>query len=81
MKHLSILLALILSLSFAQDLAGQVIKIGSDTTYPPLETVDENGNIVGFDVDVMNAICAKINCTAEFVTTAWDGIFRCPGSG
>lgn len=75
MKHLILLLTLVLSLSFAQDLGGRVLKIGSDTTYPPLETVDENGNIVGFDVDVMNAICAKINCTAQFVTTAWDGIF------
>ncbi|SFT88279.1 amino acid ABC transporter substrate-binding protein, PAAT family [Pseudovibrio denitrificans] len=60
----------------AADLGGQVLKIGSDTTYPPMETVDEKtGEIVGFDVDIMDAICAKINCKAEFVTTAWDGIF------
>ncbi len=81
MKNLILLLTLVLSLSFAQDLGGQVLKIGSDTTYPPLETVDENGNIVGFDVDVMNAICAKINCTPEFVTTAWDGIFAALAQG
>jgi polar amino acid transport system substrate-binding protein len=75
--------ALLSSVGFvmAQDLEGRVLKIGSDTTYPPLETVDENGNIVGFDVDVMNAICEKINCTAEFVTTAWDGIFVALANG
>ena len=33
------------------------------------------GNIVGFDVDVVNAICERINRKAEFVTTGWDGIF------
>jgi len=62
--------------AFAADLGGKVLKVGSDTTYPPMETVDEaTGQIVGFDVDVMNAICERIKCKAEFVTTAWDGIF------
>lgn len=70
---LSLLLAAAAS---AADLGGKVLKVGSDTTYPPMETVDPaTGQIVGFDVDMVNAICAKINCKAEFVTTAWDGIF------
>ena len=60
----------------AADLGGAHLMVGSDTTYPPMETVDPaTGQIVGFDVDVVNAICERINCTAEFVTTAWDGIF------
>jgi polar amino acid transport system substrate-binding protein len=60
----------------AADLGGRVLKIGSDTTYPPMETVDEKtGKVVGFDVDIADSICAKINCKAQFVTTAWDGIF------
>lgn len=60
----------------AAELDGRVIRIGSDTTYPPLETVDEaTGEIVGFDVDILDAICERINCVPEFVTTAWDGIF------
>jgi polar amino acid transport system substrate-binding protein len=62
--------------AWAADLGGRVLKIGSDTTYPPMETVDEaTGEIVGFDVDVVDAICEKINCKGQFVTTAWDGIF------
>jgi polar amino acid transport system substrate-binding protein len=66
----------------AADLGGKVLKIGSDTTYPPMETVDEaTGQIVGFDVDVMNEICKRINCKPEFVTTAWDGIFTALAQG
>ena len=62
--------------AFAADLEGRVLKIGTDATYPPMETVDETtGEIVGFDVDVMNAICEKVNCVPNFVNTAWDGIF------
>lgn len=66
----------------AADLGGAVLKVGSDTTSPPMEYVDEStGQIVGFDVDVVTAICAKINCKAEFVTTGWDGIFAALDQG
>jgi polar amino acid transport system substrate-binding protein len=57
------------------DLEGRTLTVGSDTTYPPFEFVDQEGNIVGFDVDVLSAICERINCVPEFRTTAWDGIF------
>lgn len=57
------------------DLGGRELKIGSDTTYPPFEFVDEAKKIVGFDPDLMDEICRRANCKATFVTTAWDGIF------
>jgi polar amino acid transport system substrate-binding protein len=66
----------------AADLGGKLMKVGSDTTSPPMESVDTaTGQIVGFDVDVVNAVCAKINCKAEFVTTGWDGIFAALDQG
>ncbi|MBI3998480.1 MAG: basic amino acid ABC transporter substrate-binding protein [Armatimonadetes bacterium] len=63
------------------DLGGREIKIGSDTTYPPFETVDEQKKIVGFDPDMMDEICKRVNCKSNFVTTAWDGIFVALGQG
>lgn len=57
------------------DLGGREVKIGSDTTYPPFETVDESKRIVGFDPDMMDEICKRANCKAKFTTTAWEGIF------
>lgn len=68
-------------LATAQDLGGRTLIVGSDTTYPPFETVNDAGEIVGFDVDVVNAICERINCVAEFQTTAWDGIFAAMANG
>jgi polar amino acid transport system substrate-binding protein len=74
--------ALASGISHAADLGGKLLKVGSDTTSPPMESVDPaSGQIVGFDVDVVNAICAKINCQAEFVTTGWDGIFAALDQG
>jgi polar amino acid transport system substrate-binding protein len=71
----------LLAFAAAQDLGGRVVTVGSDTTYPPFETVAADGTIVGFDVDVFNAVCAVVNCVAEFQTTAWDGIFPALAAG
>ena len=86
MKRIATLLTALLvagSLALAQtpDLGGRTLVVGSDTTYPPFETVDQNGVIVGFDVDVVNAICERINCVAKYQTTAWDGIFAAMANG
>lgn len=73
--------ALMCGTAIAADLGGKLLKVGSDTTSPPMESVDASGKIIGFDVDVVEAICAKINCKAEFVTTGWDGIFAALDQG
>ena len=36
------------------------LKLCSDTAYPPFESLDEDGNAVGFDVDVANALVDEI---------------------
>lgn len=83
MKRFLILLTVLVfaSASAQTDLEGRVLRVGSDTTYPPFEIVNESGEIVGFDVDVVNAICDVLNCVPEFVTTAWDGIFPALAAG
>jgi polar amino acid transport system substrate-binding protein len=83
MLAIAVALFAVTGLGLAQeyDLEGQVIEVGSDTTYPPFETINEQGEAVGFDVDVVNAICERINCVADFVTTAWDGIFPALANG
>ncbi|MBE3064947.1 MAG: basic amino acid ABC transporter substrate-binding protein [Spirochaetes bacterium] len=51
------------------------IVIATDATWPPMEMVDESKNIVGFDIDLMNAAAKAGGFTVEFRNTAWDGIF------
>ncbi|MGD8750647.1 MAG: basic amino acid ABC transporter substrate-binding protein [Anaerolineales bacterium] len=58
-----------------------MITIGTNAEYPPFEYVDEDGNITGFDVDLMNAIAAEAGFEFEFVNTRWDGIFVALASG
>jgi polar amino acid transport system substrate-binding protein len=42
--------------------------------YPPFTSKDASGNWVGWEVDLMEALCAKIDEKCELVETAWDGI-------
>ena len=51
------------------------IVVATDATWPPMEMVDESKNIVGFDIDLMNAAAEAGGFTVEFRNTAWDGIF------
>jgi len=51
------------------------IVIATDAAFPPMEFVDASKEIVGFDIDLMNAIAAEMDLEIEFKNTAWDGIF------
>ncbi len=57
------------------DLKGRALKVGSDTTYPPFETVNDKKEIEGFDVDMVMEICKRINCKATFQTADFSTIF------
>ncbi len=57
------------------DLGGRTIRVATDATYPPFEMLDANKNIIGYDIDLINEICALAHCTADIKSTAWDGIF------
>ncbi|MBN1368233.1 MAG: basic amino acid ABC transporter substrate-binding protein [Dehalococcoidales bacterium] len=48
------------------------IRVATDATWAPFEYMDNNNNIIGFDIDVMTAIAEKQNLNIEFVNVAWD---------
>lgn len=52
-----------------------VISVATDATWPPMEYVDANKDIVGFDIDLLNLAAKEGGFEVEFQNTAWDGIF------
>ena len=54
----------------------KVYTVGTDAAYAPFESQNEKGEIVGFDVDVVQAIAAKAGIQVKFVNTPWEGIFN-----
>lgn len=55
-------------------LAGRTLRIGTDATYPPFESV-QDGELTGFDVELGNLIAEELGTKAEWVNTSFDGIF------
>jgi polar amino acid transport system substrate-binding protein len=51
------------------------LKVGTDATYPPFETVNTStGKPEGFDIDLMTAICNIHGWETEFIVTPFDGM-------
>ena len=57
------------------------LTIASDATWPPMEFVDANKNVVGFDIDVTDAMAEAAGFIVVHKNTAWDGIFAALDAG
>lgn len=65
--------ALILSVGASQA-QEMTLKIGTEGAYPPFNNLTSDGKLVGFDIDIANALCEEMKAKCEFVTQDWDGI-------
>lgn len=53
-----------------------VLRVGTEGVYAPFSYHDAaTGQLVGYDVDVANAVADKLGVRVEFVETPWDSIF------
>lgn len=50
------------------------LKIGTEGTYAPFTFHDASGKLVGFDVEIGEAIAKKIGVKPEFIEGKWDGL-------
>lgn len=53
--------------------AGKLV-IGTDATYKPNEYKDPNGNVIGWEVDLADAIAAKLGLKTEYQVAKFDNI-------
>lgn len=55
--------------------SAKVLTVGTDATYPPFESVDPaNGEVVGFDVDLIRALGQRLGATVQLTVVPFDGI-------
>jgi cystine transport system substrate-binding protein len=54
--------------------AAGVIKIGTEGTYAPFTFHNADNTLVGFDVEIGQAVADKLGVKAEFVEGKWDGL-------
>ncbi|ATZ94251.1 MULTISPECIES: arginine ABC transporter substrate-binding protein [Dickeya] len=54
--------------------AAETIRFATEASYPPFESVDASNQIVGFDIDLANALCKQIQATCTFSNQAFDSL-------
>jgi len=51
-----------------------IMTFATDASYPPFETLDSEGNFVGFDIDLAHELAKRLNVKAEFEAVSYDGL-------
>ncbi|HEX5932541.1 MAG TPA: ABC transporter substrate-binding protein [Pseudorhizobium sp.] len=55
-------------------LAQEKITIATEGAYPPFNSLEADGTLTGFDVDIAKALCEQMKAECELVTNDWDGM-------
>lgn len=50
------------------------IRIATEGAYAPWNFTDSSGKLVGFELDLAEDLCKRMNAECEIVAQAWDGI-------
>lgn len=64
----------------APDLNGCVLRVAVENAYQPFNFIDTTtGEAVGYDYDIFNELCTRINCQPEYIETSWDAMVAVMG--
>lgn len=73
-KIVAAALALCMLLCFAGCGSSNKLLVATNAEFEPFESLDEDGNCVGFDIDLMKAIAEKMGCEVKFENMEFDGV-------
>lgn len=68
------IMTVLASLLIAGNINADQIKIGTEGAYPPWNSKDAAGNLIGFEVDLANELCAIMKRECTIVEQDWDGM-------
>ncbi len=54
--------------------AQERLRVATEGAYAPWNYKDASGALIGWDIDITNALCAKMKVQCEIVAQEWDGI-------
>ena len=79
MKKFALILAvfsvfLCVSSAMAALMDKDVLIVGTESTYPPYESRNEQGELIGFDIDLMNIIADKLGKKVDWQDMAFDAL-------
>ena len=87
MKNLKKIFALALALCMLFCFVGcgakedNVLTMGTNAAFPPYEAVDDNGNFIGIDVEIAQALADKLGMTLEIKDMEFDSLITACAGG
>jgi ABC-type amino acid transport substrate-binding protein len=53
----------------------RVLRVGLDASFPPFESLDTAGEVIGVDADLARALAARLGAEPAFVNIGFDGLY------
>ena len=53
---------------------GGALRVAVDPSFPPFDDVDDNGQLVGFDIELAHELAQRLGVAVEFKAIAFDGL-------
>ncbi|MES1965573.1 transporter substrate-binding domain-containing protein [Psychrobacter sp. AH5] len=50
------------------------IKIATESSYKPFSYTDADGKLIGYEVELVDALCAQMQAECELISQDWDGL-------
>jgi len=73
-------LALVLVACGGDDLSGEEIRVAVENAYTPFNFYDpDTGEPIGYDYDLFNEVCERLECEVVFIETSWDAMVAIMG--
>ncbi|WP_201526460.1 transporter substrate-binding domain-containing protein [Psychrobacter frigidicola] len=58
----------------ATDGAPMTIKIATESSYKPFSYTDADGNLIGYEIELVEALCAQMKADCDIISQDWDGL-------
>ncbi|MCJ8139172.1 transporter substrate-binding domain-containing protein [Falsirhodobacter halotolerans] len=58
------------------DLSDRTVVFATEGTFPPSNMTRPNGELYGFEIDLVNEIAARAGFDVQFIAQAWDGMIQ-----
>ncbi len=68
------ILTVLASLFVIGNVSAEKIKIGTEGAYPPWNSKDASGNLIGFEVELAQELCTIMKYECTIVEQDWDGM-------
>jgi len=73
-KFKKTILTVLASLLIIGNVSAETIKIGTEGAYPPWNSKDASGNLIGFEVELAEELCKIMKYECTIVEQDWDGM-------